>query len=202
MTAESIAKALGVGRSRESLDLQHWHGIIRKRPQQRQGQDGMSLAMRKCKRTYNVGRIKATWPYSVQEIAELFGIHKNAVLRWIKDGLQANKDQRPFLIRGEELIRFLNARQTRKRCKCKATEFYCFRCRAPREAYLGIADIAIESPTRLRVRSLCAMCSTPINKVQSIRDLAKIQIRFHVQQLTGERILDRTHASLNSDLET
>jgi hypothetical protein len=46
------------------------------------------------------------------------------------------------------------------------------------------------------------MCSTPINKVQSIRDLAKIQIRFHVQQLTGERILDRTPSSLNSDLET
>jgi hypothetical protein len=38
--------------------------------------------------------------------------------------------------------------------------------------------------------------------VQSVRDLAKIQVRFHVQQLTGERILDRTLASLNSDLET
>jgi predicted DNA-binding protein YlxM (UPF0122 family) len=55
--------------------------------------------MRRRKRIYNVGRIKATWPYSVQEIAELFGIHKNAVLRWIKDGMQANKDQRPFLTR-------------------------------------------------------------------------------------------------------
>ena len=116
--------------------------------------------------------------------------------------MQANKDQRPFLIRGEELIRFLNARQTRKGCKCAATEFYCFKCRGPREAYLGIVDIAIESPTRLRVKSLCALCSTPINKVQSVRDLAKIQVRFHVQQLTGERILDRTPASLNSDLGT
>ena len=140
--------------------------------------------MRPRKRTYNVGQIKATWPYTVQEIAVLFGIHKNAVLRWIKEGLQVNKDQRPFLIRGEELTRFLKARQMGKRCKCKATEFYCFKCRAPREAYLGIADIAIESPARLRLKSLSATCSTPINKVQSIRDLAKIQIRFHVQQLT------------------
>ena len=156
----------------------------------------------KRRRTYNVRLIKATWPYTVQEIAGLLGIHKNAVLRWLKDGLQVNKDQRPFLIRGEELIQFLNARQTRKGCKCTATEFYCFKCRGPREAYLGIVDIAIESPTRLRVKSLCAICSTSINKVQNARDLPKIRNRFHVQQLTGERILDRALASLNSDLET
>jgi hypothetical protein len=166
------------------------------------GNDSPGPVVAKRKRTYNVRRIKATWPYTVQEIAELFCIHKNAVLHWLKDGLQANKDQRPFLIRGEELVRFLNARQTRKGCKCTATEFYCFKCRGPREAYLGIVDIAIESPTRLRVKSLCAICSTPINKVQSVRDLAKIQVRFHVQQLTGERVLDRAPASLNSDLET
>jgi hypothetical protein len=154
------------------------------------------------KRTYNVRRVKATWPYTVQEVAELFGIHKNAVLRWLKDGLEANKEQRPFLIRGEELIRFLKARQSRKRCKCAITEFYCFKCREPRRAYLGIADIAIESTTRLRVSSLCAVCGTPINKMQSVCDLEKIKIRFHVQQLTGGHILDRDPASLNSDMET
>jgi hypothetical protein len=76
------------------------------------GNDSLGRVAARRKRTYNVRRIKATWPYTVQEIAELFRIHKNAVLHWLKDGLQANKDQRPFLIRGEELIRFLNARQT------------------------------------------------------------------------------------------
>jgi excisionase family DNA binding protein len=162
----------------------------------------LSAVAARHKRTYNVHRVKATWPYTVQEIAELFGIHKNAVLRWLKDGLGANKDQRPFLIRGEELIRFLNARQRRKRCKCAITEFYCFKCRGPRGAYLGIADVAIESPTRIRVSSLCAVCDTPINKVQSVRDLERIRSRFHVQQLTGEHILDRDLASLNSDMET
>jgi hypothetical protein len=146
-----------------------------------------------------VRRIKATWPYSVQEIAELFGIQKNAVLRWLKDGLQANRDQRPFLIRGDELARFLTARQANYRRKCTATEFYCFRCRAPREAYLGIADVIIENPFRLRVKSLCSVCSTPINKVQRVCDLAKIQVWFHVQELAGEHLLDSTAPSLNSD---
>jgi hypothetical protein len=176
--------------------------ITPKRPPQRHDPDDLSVATPKRKRTYNIRRIKATWPYSVQEIAELFGIHKNAVLRWLQDGLQANRDQRPFLIRGAELARFLTARQISKRRKCSTTEFYCFKCRDAREAYLRIADVAIESPTRLRVKALCAVCSTPINKVQSIRDLEKIQIHFHVQQLKGEHILERTPPSLNCDLET
>lgn len=33
--------------------------------------------------------------------------------RWLKEGLQANDDGRPYLIRGAELIRFLRARQQR-----------------------------------------------------------------------------------------
>lgn len=42
--------------------------ITRKRPPQRHNPDGLSLATPKRKRTYNTRRIKATWPYSVQEI--------------------------------------------------------------------------------------------------------------------------------------
>jgi excisionase family DNA binding protein len=136
------------------------------------------LPRRKTRR-YNVRRIKATWPYSVQEIAELFGIHKNAVLRWLKQGLRADRSQRPYLIRGDELARFLNERQNAKRQRCGPDEFFCFRCRVPREACLGIADIAIESPTRLRIKALCATCDTPVNKVQSVRELAKIKQRFN-----------------------
>jgi hypothetical protein len=152
------------------------------------------------KRRYNVRRVKATWPYTVQEIAEVFGIHKNAVLRWLREGLCADRSQRPFLIRGDELARFLNERQNGKRRRCAPGEFFCFRCRVPRKACLGMADIAVESPTRLRIKALCAVCETPVNKVQSVRDLAKIKARFHVQQLAGEHLIERPGPSLNSDL--
>jgi hypothetical protein len=153
------------------------------------------------KRTYNVRLIKATWPYSVQEIAALFGVHKNAVLRWLKEGLRADREKRPFLIRGDELIRFLTARQRSRKHNCRLTEFFCLRCRAPREAYLGIADIAFENSTRFRVKALCAVCSTSVNKVQSIRNLQKVKNSFHVQQLTGEHMMACVDPSVNSDLE-
>jgi hypothetical protein len=154
------------------------------------------------KRTYNVRLVKRTWPYSVQEVADLFGVHKNAVLRWLSEGLHADQSSRPFLIRGSELARFLTDRQYRKRRRCTETEFFCFRCRAPREAYLGIADIAVESPTRLRVMALCGECGTKVSKVQRGAELAAIERRFHVQELTGKHLLVRPEPSLNSDLET
>jgi excisionase family DNA binding protein len=154
------------------------------------------------KRRYNLRLIKATWPYTVQEIAELFNIHKNAVLRWLKEGLHADRGQRPYLIRGDELTRFLNQRQNGKRQQCGPRQFFCFKCRMPREAYLGIADIAIESPTRFRIKALRSVCDTSMNKVQRVGKLAKSKTLFHVQQLTGEHLLECSDLRLNSDLET
>jgi excisionase family DNA binding protein len=155
----------------------------------------------KRKRVYNLRKIRATWPYTVQEIADLLGVHKNAVLRWFKEGLRANRDQRPYLIRGEGLIRFLSERQSRHRHKCSPTQFYCFRCRCPREPYLGIVDIVIENSRRLRLSALCSVCDTPVNKLQRVTDLPKIHARFHVQKIQGEHLIERIDPSLNSDLE-
>src|SRR5579883_1429647 len=151
------------------------------------------------RRRYNVRRVKATWPYTVREIAELFGIHENTVLSWLKHGLSADLREKPYLIRGDELARFLRQRQDGNRRKCRPDEFYCFRCREPREACLGMADIVIESPTRLRIKALCAVCETPVNKVQNARDFAKVRERFHIQQLAGEHLLERSGPSVNSD---
>jgi hypothetical protein len=164
------------------------------------GVEGQPAARRK--RRYNTRLIKATWPYTVQEIAELFDIHKNAVLRWLKEGLNADRSQRPYLIRGDELTRFLGQRQNGKRQQCAPGQFFCFKCRVPREAYLGIADIKIESPTRFRINALCSVCDTSMNKVQSVRNLAKIKTLFHIQELNGEHLLECAALSLNSDLET
>jgi excisionase family DNA binding protein len=155
----------------------------------------------KKKRTYNTRLIKATWPYTVQELASLLKVHKNAPLRWLKEGLSANGDGRPYLIRGDELIRFLKARRQSKKHHCKPHEFFCFKCRAPREAYLNIADIIIESPNRFRVKALCAVCTTNVSKVQNIQKLAETRTRFHVQQLEGQHLIERHEPSVNSDLE-
>lgn len=152
-------------------------------------------------RKYNLRRIKATWPYTVQEIASLLGIHKNAVLRWCKEGLQVDQECRPWLIRGDSLIRFLSDRQTTRKHKCGLTEFYCFRCREPRKAYLNIVDIVIENATRIRVKTVCEKCDAAMGKVQSVQKMDEIRKHFHVQQQHDRRIRERGDTSVNSDKE-
>ncbi len=155
--------------------------------------------MVKRKRTYNLRRIKATWPYTVEEIAELFGLHKHAVRRWISEGLPANKNGRQFLIRGDDLAEFLGKRQQSKKRRCRTNELFCFKCRAQREAYLGMADVVIESATRLRVKTICGVCDTPMNKVQHIQKLPEIEKTFKIQQLTGRHIIECSNPSVNRD---
>ena len=157
--------------------------------------------MAKGTRRYNLRLIKATWPYVVPEIAEVLGVHEGSVLRWIKEGLTPNPGSKPYLIRGTELQRFLIARQSKPVKTCAQAELYCFKCRAPRRAYLDIVDIVIESPKRLRLKGLCAVCGTNLNKTQSARDLPAIRDRFNVQELTGEHLLERDTPNLNVDLE-
>ena len=152
------------------------------------------------KRTYNTRLIKATWPYTVEEIAALFDLHKNAVLRWLKEGLQANTESRPYLVRGNELTRFLDNRQQSKKQKCAPTEFFCFKCRAPRNAYEGIADLKAESSRTFRVKVICAACSTAMSKIQSIKNLSKIESCFHVQQREGWHLIEGFNPSVNSDM--
>jgi len=43
--------------------------------------------------------------YSVEDIARLFGVHKNTVRDWLKLGLAAIDDRRPMLILGRERCR-------------------------------------------------------------------------------------------------
>ena len=159
---------------------------------------GKALPKRK---RYNTRLIKTTWPYTVQEIARLFNVHKNAPLRWLKEGLHADKIRNEYLIRGDELIRFLSDRHQKKKQKCGTNEFFCFKCRAPRRAYLDIADVVIISPSRFRLKGICTECGTPVNKAQGIRNLHKIQNCFHIQQMEGQHIIELIDPIVNSDME-
>lgn len=82
------------------------------------------------KRTYNPRRARAGQSYTVQDVAEIYGLHKNAVLRWIKEGLPVIDRQKPYLIHGGELAEYLRRKQSGRKQPCKPDEFFCFKCRA------------------------------------------------------------------------
>ena len=52
--------------------------------------------------------------YTVEDVASLFGVHRNTVRAWVKHGLPTNDGRRPTLILGSHLAVFLAAKRTKK----------------------------------------------------------------------------------------
>jgi hypothetical protein len=69
--------------------------------------------------------------YTVEEVATLFGVHRNTVRAWVKAGLQTVDNRRPTLVLGSHLSSFLRERRERDKRPCRLDQIYCMRCRAP-----------------------------------------------------------------------
>lgn len=152
------------------------------------------------KRTYNPRRIHISQSYSVQEIAELYGLHKNAVLRWIKDGLPLIDQRKPYMVHGGDLAEYLTKKKSGRKCKCQPDEFFCFKCRAPRKAWESAADIVIRNESKLTISGLCAVCNTVVQRVGVVKKLPEYQKIFSIQTIQERHISDTSAPSVNSDM--
>lgn len=123
------------------------------------------------KRYPNHRLVKIHRSHTVEEIANLFGVHKNTVRNWVKDGLATIDDKRPMLILGHELVAFLQARRVKNKQPCKPGEIYCVRCRAPK---LPAEDMAEYSPVTEKFGNLAAICPDCDSIMNRRVSLAKI----------------------------
>src|SRR4029078_4917165 len=78
--------------------------------------------------------------YSVEEVARLFKVHKNTVRAWLKQGLGAIDGQRPTVVRGEYVPRFLSDRRALAKRPSGPGRIYCLPCRAPKVPALKMAE--------------------------------------------------------------
>jgi len=115
--------------------------------------------------------VKVHRNYSVEDIARLFGIHKNTVRSWLKQGLAAIDDRRPMLSLGRELSRFLHERRQRAKQSCGPGRVYCIACRAPKVPAGKIAEC---TPTGSLVGNLCGICPDCDRLIYRRVNLAKI----------------------------
>lgn len=156
--------------------------------------------MKPKKRTYNTRLIRLGLSYSVQEIAELFGLHKNAVLRWIRDGLPTTDQRKPYLIHGAELAAYLKRRQGGRKHKCRPDEFFCCKCRVPRRAWENLADMEIRNETKLALSAVCATCGTSMHRMGSVKKMPEYQKIFSIQTIKDQRITDCPSPSVMRDM--
>jgi hypothetical protein len=109
--------------------------------------------------------------YSVEDIARLFGIHKNTVRNWLKQGLATIDDRRPILVLGQELSRFLHERRQKAKQSCGLGRLYCIACRAPKVPAGKMAEC---TPTGPLAGSLCGICPDCDRLIYRRVNLAKI----------------------------
>lgn len=154
------------------------------------------------KRHLNYRHVKIHRNYTVEDIAILFGIHKNTVRNWLKNGLATIDNTRPMLIHGEVLSAYLKAKRAKNKQKCRPGEMYCVRCRAPKSPALGMADYQPVTETMGNLIAICPTCGSIMNRRASLAKLEQVRGEMDITMPQAlQRIVDSNQPSVNSDLK-
>lgn len=132
-------------------------------------------------RTYNPKICKIHRSYTVEEVADLFGAHKNTVRNWIKNGLPICDDQRPFLILGSLLKEFLQKQRAVNKHKCNASEMFCFKCKMPRTPELSSVEFKTETTTKGCIIARCPICQCKMNKFFQLAKIDEIKSNLAIK---------------------
>ena len=122
-------------------------------------------------------RVKIHRQYTYEATADALDVTVQTVRAWRQEGLVVLDSQKPHLILGHELKRFLDNRMPKTSCKLAPNEFFCMSCRAPRAPYGAMADYVPLNAGRGRLVALCGVCEAPCSKFVSpamCDELAKI----------------------------
>lgn len=143
--------------------------------------------VKKFRKKFNTRRIKSKKSYSIEETGILLNIHTNTVGAWFKEGLPKIDSQLPYLIFGQDLIDFLNARNAGKKRPCDPDEFFCCKCQEPQKSKNNSICIKIDT-CRTNIVGICQACGTKINKAispQKVDFYKKIftAVRMHTENL-------------------
>ena len=113
-------------------------------------------------------RVKRHQVYTVAKAAEVIGMNRQTVTRWIvgKGGapLPAARDRKPWLIRGDELKRWLIARKEGVRTRLGPGEIYCLPCRRPVRPDGGFVDFKVREGRAGMLLGLCPHCGRMVNR--------------------------------------
>jgi hypothetical protein len=139
-----------------------------------------------CKQRPNPRLAKIHRSYTVDEIATLYGVHRNTVRAWIKRGLPTVDDQRGrcwcWATPGATSCR--RGAMVNKR-PCGPGQIYCLRCREPRAPAGGAVRYQPLTPTQGNLVGLCGCCGAGLYRRVSRAKLAAIQGTLRVTLRAG-----------------
>lgn len=145
--------------------------------------------------------VKLYRSYRVEEVASLFGKHKNTVRGWIKSGLPTIDGKRPTLVQGQELIAFLKVQRTKNKRPCQPGQIYCVRCRSPKYPAAGMADYLPITEKFGNLVALCPDCDSIMHRCVSLAKIEQIHKKMDITFPQALRhIREINQPTVNSDL--
>lgn len=130
--------------------------------------------------------------YSVEEITRLFKVHKNTARAWLRNGLEAIDGQRPTVVRGEEIRRFLGERRRRSKRPTGPGRIYCLPCRAPKVPAGKMAECVVTVATSGMLQGICPDCDRMIYRKVNPQELATVRGDLDVTVTQAETRIDET----------
>lgn len=147
------------------------------------------------KRRHNIRLIKKGTSYSIQDIANLFNLHTNAVRQWLKAGLPRIDKQKPYLVHGSDLYNFLNAKQIGRKHHCEPNQLFCCKCQKPRTATNNHVTIKILNQKQLQIYGRCTECKASMVRVGSVKKLLDYQKTFVINKIEDQHLIDTSPPS-------
>lgn len=96
--------------------------------------------------------------YTLKMAARTIGSSEATIRKYGKQGLRVIRDSRPHLVRGADLIEFLQKREAANRNNMADGQFYCMKCKAPRDAVSDSIVFTAYSPLTGRLSGVCGVC--------------------------------------------
>jgi hypothetical protein len=155
-----------------------------------------------ARRNANPNRVKLHYSYTIGELAACFGVHKNTVRNWQRQGLKPIDDNRPILFHGGSVREFVMRRNKQRKQPCPVGTLYCLRCRVPRRPALDMVDYIPVKAGSGNLKAICEDCESFMYRRIRLADLARLMPHCVVQIVDPEPSLSgQTGPSLNCDIK-
>lgn len=153
-------------------------------------------------RRINPNRVKIHRSYTVRELADLLGVHKNTVAHWQQHGLVPIEKRRPYLFTGSTVRAFLVSRNKARKRPCPPGMLYCFKCREPQRPVPTSIEY-VRRPARVgNLRAICSACGTSMNRAVRYAAIPAALPGLLVQIVEAStRLNGGPSPSLNCDVE-
>jgi hypothetical protein len=146
--------------------------------------------------------VKKHLTYSVEEVSNLLGPHRNTVREWLRNGLQVIDRRRPQLIHGKDLVAFLLTRRRSNKRPLRPGQLYCLKCREGKVPRGNAVVYQAQTPRLGNLVGVCPDCET-----RMFRRVNPVKMAQVVGQLTVtmpqalEHINESDQPSVNSDFK-